>query len=250
LSGFDKRLFSKFKVLVSKDEKKLYKAIKLIIGQRPYNLALYELAMKHSSAAKKNEHGLRESNERLEFLGDAVLDMVVAEFLFVQYPFKDEGFLTEVRAKIVNRESLNFLSLKIGLKDLLEYHSFHNSVVPKSIYGDSLEALIGAVYLDKGYEFSKKFIINKLLLPHFDLQELIHTITNYKSKLIEWAQKESKELAFETYIQDNSHHNKQFTSQVVLDEQIISEGKGSSKKKAEQDAARKSLEFLMQEIHE
>ena len=106
--------------------------------------------MIHSSTAETNEQGVKESNERLEYLGDAVLGMIVAEFLFTKFPFKDEGFLTEIRAKIVNREALNRVSRKIGLKDLIQFQRHGKSLSPKSIYGDSLEALIGAVYLDKG----------------------------------------------------------------------------------------------------
>ncbi|MFY0690113.1 MAG: ribonuclease III [Cyclobacteriaceae bacterium] len=219
-------------------------------GKRPYNLTVYKLAMRHSSAALVNEHGLRESNERLEYLGDAILGMVVAEFLFVRFPFKEEGFLTEIRSKIVNRETLNQVSRKIGLHDLITYHQTSRTLSPKSIYGDSLEALIGAVYLDKGFQFCKHFIVRKLIIPHYDLNELINTVTNHKSKIIEWSQKENKNLIFEIIEVKESKKLKQFTAQVIIDDEPMEVGHGLSKKKAEQDAARKTLELISTEPNE
>ncbi|MEM9325501.1 MAG: ribonuclease III [Bacteroidota bacterium] len=226
------------------EDKRLYKAIRAITGRRPYNLQLYKLAMRHSSIASINARGLRESNERLEYLGDAILGMIVAEFLFMRYPFKEEGFLTEVRSKIVNRERLNELSRKIGLKNLIQFHQPKSSLSPKSIYGDSLEALIGAIYLDKGFKFCRRFIIKKLIIPHFDLEELVNTITNHKSRIIEWSQKSNRKLSFE--IVDESQKNKhgQFIAQVFIDGEAFEKGYGFSKKKAEQDAARKTIEKL------
>ena len=241
-----KRLTSKIKLLltVRQEDKSFLKAIGQIIGERPYNLELYKLAMRHSSRALINDHGLRESNERLEYLGDAILGMIVAEFLFTRFPFKEEGFLTEVRSKIVNREMLNDISRKIGLHDLIEFNNQGNTLTPKSIYGDSLEALIGAIYLDKGFKFSKRYIINKLLNTHYDLDELIHTTSNYKSKIIEWSQKENRELSFEIVKMDENKRNKQFTARVIIDGEPKDMGYGPSKKKAEQDAARRTLDNL------
>ena len=203
--------------------------------------------MRHSSRASVNHHGLKESNERLEYLGDAILGMIVAEFLFSKFPFKEEGFLTEVRSKIVNREMLNQVSRKIGLHDLIDFNSQGNTLTPKSIYGDSLEALVGAVYLDKGYRFTKQFIINKLLYNHYDIDELIHTISNYKSKIIEWSQKENKDLQFEIINTEDLRRNKQFTAQVLINGIPYETGHGPSKKKAEQDAARRTLEKIASE---
>jgi ribonuclease-3 len=208
------------------------------------------MAMRHSSAAMVNSHGLRESNERLEYLGDAILGMIVAEYLFTKFPFKEEGFLTEIRSKIVNRESLNLVSRKIGLNDLIHYQQNSRSLSPKSIYGDSLEALIGAVYLDKGFHFCRKFVINKLVNPHYDVDELIHTVTNHKSKIIEWAQKENKEISFEVIEVSESRKKKQFTAKVIIDEVSFEIGYGLSKKKAEQDAARRTMERIETESNE
>lgn len=241
-----KRLTSKIKSLltVNQEDKLFLRAISQITGKRPYNLELYRLAMRHSSRASVNDHGLKESNERLEYLGDAILGMIVAEFLFTRFPFKEEGFLTEVRSKIVNREMLNQISRKIGLHDLIEFNHQGNTLTPKSIYGDSLEALIGAIYLDKGFSFTKSYVIQKLLNTHYDLDELIHTTTNYKSKIIEWSQKENRELSFEILKMEEDRRHKQFTAQVIIDGLPKEIGYGPSKKKAEQDAARKTLENL------
>ncbi len=199
--------------------------------------------MVHSSIAKTNNQGFKESNERLEYLGDAVLGMIVAEFLFTKFPFKDEGFLTEIRAKIVNRESLNQVSRRIGLNDLIQYQQHNKALSPKSIYGDTLEALIGAIYLDKGYKFVKNFIIKKIINPHYDINELINTISNYKSKIIEWAQKQNKDLSFEIDELSDQKYRK-FTAVLIIDGKQYETGHGSSKKKAEQDAARKTIESL------
>lgn len=235
--GFLRFFFSK--------EKNLYRTFKQITGRRPNNISLYEQAMRHVSAASLNEKGLKESYERLEYLGDAILGMVVAEMLYKKFPFKGEGFLTELRSKIVNRETLNNLSKKIGLKGLVKYHKHKGSAVShKSVYGDSLEALIGAIFLDQGFPYCRNFILVTLIGPHFDFTELIQTTTNYKSKIIEWSQKENKSVRFEIVQSNDDARDKQFIAQVFLDEQPLEKGFGFSKKKAEQDAAQKSLELL------
>ena len=241
---------SLLKIFFSKEDRVFTNAIQSIINQRIYNVSLYKLAVKHSSVAEVNIHGIKESNERLEYLGDAVLDMVVADYLFTQFPFKEEGFLTEIRSKIVNRESLNLLSRKIGLNQLIRYHKSHQTVIPKSIFGDCLEALIGALYRDKGFAKCRKFIIKKIILAHYDLDELINTTTNHKSKLIEWAQKENKKVTFKVLELNESIKKKQFTTQVVIDDQFYEIGYGLSKKKAAQDAARRTLETLEEQINE
>jgi len=221
-----------------KPEKKLRQSFRLITGLVPDNLALYKQATCHSSVARLNKRGIKDSFERLEYLGDAILSMMVAEYLFSQYPFKEEGFLTEIRAKIVNRESLNLLAQKIGLDELVQFNqtgSAHHSV-----YGNCMEALIGAVYLDHGFYSCKNFVIRKLIKPHYDIEVLISTITNYKSKLLEWSQKTNKDLKFKII----NEKDKKFTAQVIIDKKIIAKGFGFNKKKAEQDAAKKTFEQL------
>lgn len=202
--------------------------------------------MRHSSAAQESHRGYLESNERLEYLGDAVLGMAVAEYLFNKYPFKDEGFLTEVRSRMVNREHLNQLAKKIGLADVIQYNGplKSNGQSFKSMYGDALEALVGAIYLDKGFAVTKNFIYRKLIIPHIDLDEIISTNTNFKSKIIEWSQKENKSLRFEVEEQDNQQHFKKFEAKVFVGKKEISKGHGLSKKKAEQNAAEKSCQIL------
>lgn len=221
-----------------KTEKKLRRTYKLITGLTPGNLSLYKQAMRHSSVAQITKQGIKDSYERLEYLGDAILGMLVAEYLFAQYPFEEEGFLTVIRSKIVNRESLSRLAHKIGLKELVKYNQ--GSRTHKSVYGDCMEALIGAVYLDHGFHACKKFVINRLIRPHYDLEELISTTTNYKSKLLEWSQKSTKDLRFEIIAEED----RKFTAQVFLDNTPMAKGFGFSKKKAEQDAAMKTFEEL------
>jgi ribonuclease-3 len=229
----------------SSDKKKkdtLVVAIKTIAGFTPSNLALYELATLHSSRAKEN-NGFRESNERLEYLGDAILGAAVADYLFKKYPFKDEGFLTEIRSRIVNRESLNLLARKIGINKIVQF-DHKNTQLAQVILGNTLEALIGAVYLDKGYLRTKKFVIDKLIQPHFDLETVIQSNSNHKSRLIEWSQREGKELSFVVETIKSSRQGKEFSAQVIIDGQPFGLGYGFTKKKAEQDASLKTCSLL------
>jgi ribonuclease III len=228
----------------SKDQK-LAGAIKIIVGSLPRNISLFKLALKHSSIANQKAEGYKESNERLEYLGDAFLGAVIAEYLFKKFPYKDEGFLTEIRSRLVNREALNNLAVKVGIPKIIEFDtSKKTSLSHKSIYGDTLEAFVGAVYLDRGFEFCRKFILSKLILPHFDIDQIVQNNFNYKSIVIEWAQKESKEVRFEIIEEKGNSHFKEFTAQVFINDEPLSIGHGYSKKKAEQNAAFKSCEKL------
>jgi ribonuclease-3 len=167
--------------------RKYVKTLKNLLGFVPGNLSLYRLAFRHKSVAQAVKKGVKNSNERLEFLGDAVLGSVVAEVLFKMYPYEDEGFLTELRSKIVSRNNLNALARKLGLDSLIQYDNrMVNSTRQGSLLGDAFEALIGAVYLDKGYDFTKGFLINRIIKAHIDIHTLEQTETNFKSKLIEW----------------------------------------------------------------
>lgn len=228
---------------VSKKEKdKLVNAIKTIGGFTPSNIALYQLATIHSSKAKEKD-GFRESNERLEYLGDAILGAAVADYLFKKYPFKDEGFLTEIRSRIVNRESLNALARKIGIGNIVQFDN-KNSQLQQVILGNTLEALVGAVYLDKGYLRCKKFVIDKLIQPHFDLELVISSNANHKSRIIEWAQRNNKEIKFEILNVKKARNGREFSAQVFIGEQPYGTGYGFTKKKAEQDAAQKTCDML------
>lgn len=239
-----KRFINTFRKRSTKD-KRLITAIETIVGSKPLNLDLYKLATRHSSVAETNEQGLKESNERLEYLGDAVLGAAIADYLFKKYPFKDEGFLTEIRSRIVNRESLNNLGKKIGLNALVEYdQTKRDRLSHKSLYGDTLEAFVGAVYLDHGYDFCKTFILEKLIMPYFDLQTVIESTINFKSKLIEWSQKENAELRFDVLGTKTNSQHKEFTAEVIVNNETMGKGYGYNKKKAEQDAAQKTLVML------
>lgn len=227
----------------SKGDQKLVAAIQNIAGITPSNLTLYKLATMHSSIAKETGNGIKESNERLEYLGDAVLGATVADYLFKKFPFKDEGFLTEMRSRLVNRESLNLLARKIGVGNIVQYDQ-KNAHLQQVILGNTLEAIVGAIYLDKGYLRCKKFVIDKLIGPNYDLDALINANSNFKSRIIEWAQREGKDIRFEIIAVKKGHNHKEFTAQVLVDKQAYGTGFGNSKKKAEQDAAFKTCEML------
>ncbi len=227
----------------SKNDEKLIRAIKNIAGLTPSNLELYRLATVHSSIAKENGQGFKESNERLEYLGDAILGAAVADYLFKKFPFKSEGFLTEMRSRIVNRETLNLLARKIGVGNIVQYDQ-KNAHLQQVILGNTLEAIVGAIYLDKGYLRTKKFVIDKLIGPNYDLDELVNSNSNYKSRIIEWAQREGKEVRFEILNVKKGKNHKEFTAQVMVDNEAKGTGYGNSKKKAEQDAALKTCEML------
>jgi ribonuclease-3 len=226
-------------------EKEIAAAVKNITGKKPKNTSLYVLALRHSSVAAK-EGSFRECNERLEYLGDAILGAIVADFLFKKFPTKDEGFLTEIRSRVVSRESLNRIAIKLGISEMIEFDQRKKMQYNfKSIYGDAMEAFIGAMYLDRGYDFCKKFIVRKLLLTHLDMEEVVETDNNFKSKLIEWGQKNGKEIKF--VILDNqpeTKNHRQFVISLEVEGETVSQGIGYTKKKAEQDAARRACELL------
>jgi ribonuclease III len=225
------------------NEKHFYEAIKNIFGYYPENIFLYKLAFRHKSQAEELLNGVRVSNERLEFLGDTVLSTVVADFLFRMFPFKDEGFLTEMRSKIVSRVQLNKLSLRLGIDQLI-IHTQEKNNVYRSIKGDAFEAIIGAMYLDKGYTFTRKILINRVIKNNFDLNELINTDSNFKSKLIEWAQKEKKSIEFCVVEEVGTGYHKQYVVDVLVNNEAAGTGRDFSIKGAEQNAAMKAIEFF------
>lgn len=228
----------------SRYEKRLAASIKYLVGSKPFNLSLFKLAIKHASAAEESINGMKISNERLEYLGDAILGAIVAEFLFIKFPYRDEGFLTEIRSRMVNREALNIIAMKVGLSKIIEEeYKGKNLVSHKSIYGDALEALVGAVYLDRGYHFCKKFILKRIII-HFDLDNIIKTTSNFKSKVIEWSQKENVEVDFKTVSVSGNQRFKEFEVELVVNKEIVATGKGATKKKAEQEAAKNACEIL------
>lgn len=225
--------------------KKYVKVLRNLLGFVPGNLLLYRLAFRHKSVAQNVKKGVKNSNERLEFLGDAVLGSVVAEVLFKLYPYEDEGFLTELRSKIVNRQNLNQLARKLGFEQLIEYDS--RMLGPSrqgSLLGDAFEALVGAIYLDKGYNFTRDFLVNHIIKTHIDIHTLEQTETNFKSKLIEWCQRHGKDISFDLVENQVGESVKLFTVQASIDGQILGLGKEFSKKNAEKLAAEKACEAL------
>lgn len=222
------------KGFLPQDQKKFVQGIKSITGLSPKNIPVYLLSVTHSSFLNENEKEA-ESNERLEFLGDAILDAVIAEYLFKKFPYKNEGFLTEMRSRIVKRETLNHIGKAIGLEELLKIGN--GSKVNKSILGNALEALIGAVYLDYGFNKTFNFIEIKLIKPFIDLDELISTTDNYKSLLLEWGDKKGKEVVFEIVKSEKHKAFTTFFAEAKIDDVVKGKGKGNNKKKAEQAAA-------------
>ncbi len=234
-----------YKLHLSPDRKHI-KALKNILGFVPGNLTLYKLAFRHRSVAQVLKNGSKSSNERLEFLGDAVLGSVVAEVLFKMYPYKEEGFLTEMRSKIVNRSHLNQLAKKLGFDQLIEFDQKLVNYQSKqsSLLGDAFEALIGAVYLDKGYNFTRDFLLQYIIKPHIDILKLEQTETNYKSKLIEWCQRHGKDITFELIKNAEGESAKLFTIQISIDTEPMAIGVDYNKKNAEKLAAEKTCETL------
>ncbi|MBI1223177.1 MAG: ribonuclease III [Bacteroidetes bacterium] len=220
------------------------KNLKHLLGFTPGNYALYEQAFRHNSYV--NQHLAEEegvlSNERLEYLGDAVLDCVVAEILFLTYPNRGEGFLTETRAKIVSRAMLGELAVKMGIDEMIQYGKGlgNNRQVMRSLSGNALEALLGAIYLDKGYRFTRKYILKKVLKNYLDIDELANVELNFKSRLIEWSQKMKKEVAFEMVEEKQKGRARTYVMSVKVDGEELGRGEEFSKKKAEQEAARKA----------
>lgn len=229
-----------YKYLFSSN-REFYFFVKDLVGYYPRNIEVFSEAFVHKSASNYIEKYKDINNERLEYLGDAILDAVIADFLYSVYPKMKEGFLTKMRSRLVSREQMNQLAEKMGLDQYII--KFLNSSKTKNIYGNALEALIGAVYIDGGYERTKSFIIKKIIRKHIDLEELIHNDTDYKSQLIEWAQKNKQNVVFED-IENGANIdglNNGFSSEIITSNMVIGKGIGQSKKEAQQNAAREAL---------
>lgn len=230
-----------FKQLLKKSpEASFEKQLKNVLGIKPGNALLYRTALSHRSVKETAD----ENNERLEYLGDAVLSAIVADYLFKRYPYKGEGFLTEMRSKMVNRQQLNDIALKMGLKKLTFYNKFDNSLKGSQIFGNTLEALVGAVYLDKGYAKTSNWVLKQIVIPHMFVDDLELIDINLKNKLIGWANKNGKVLNFELAHEKMEGSRRLFTINAVLDGEILSEGKGYNKKDASQVAAQIAVEKL------
>lgn len=235
-------IFSLFKVF-NKNKKtgsSLKEELQNLLGIKPGNLSLYRMALSHRSVKENAD----ENNERLEYLGDAVLSAVIADYLFKKYPYKEEGFLTEMRSKMVNRQKLNDIALKMGIKKLTFYNKLDHALKGSHIFGNTLEAIVGAVYLDKGYALTKKWVLQYLILPYLFVDELELIDINIKNKLIGWANKNGQTLEFETLEEKMENGRKVFTIAAVLNGEAIATGTAFNKKDASQIAAQQALEKL------
>jgi ribonuclease-3 len=224
----------------SKPDRDFRRQLRNVLGFAPGKLVLYKTALSHRSIRE----GADENNERLEFLGDAILSSVVAHYLFMRYPYKDEGFLTEMRSKMVNRNQLNDIAVKIGLKKITFYNRFDNSLKISQIFGNTLEAVVGAVYLDKGYDRTQRWVTQHIINPHFFMQDLENLDINLKNKLYGWANKNGKNLEFETIEERVENGRRLFTIGAKIDGILISEAKAFNKKEASQVAAQIAVEKL------
>jgi ribonuclease-3 len=238
--------FSRIYKLYFSPNRKYIRSLKNLLGYVPGNLRLYRMAFRHRSVAVEVKNGAKNSNERLEFLGDAILGSVVAELLFKMYPYKDEGFLTEMRSKIVSRSNLNQLAKRLGLDEHIEFDSkaLNHSNKQGSLLGDTFEAMIGAVYMDKDYNFTRNFLLKRIIKPHIDIHTLELTETNFKSKLIEWCQRHGKDISFEIIPNEEGENTKLFTIRANVDGESCAIGRDYNKKNAEKLAAEKACEFL------
>lgn len=229
--------------LFSSPGKEFYLFLHSLLGFYPSNLHLYETAVIHKSASKVDSQKNVVNNERLEYLGDAILGAVVAEFLYNRFPGEAEGFLTQMRSKLVNRGFLTELTYQIGLNRFIKSNT-NNTLESSHIFGDALEALIGALYIDKGYSVTRGFIVRRLLLQRVDLKLVEESNTNYKSQLIEWSQKFKKEINFETNEQHEGGKHPTFVTTISVNGQKAGVGRGSSKKEAQQEASRVVMENI------
>lgn len=227
-------------------DKKFSGTLKSLLGFYPYNISLYRMAFRHKSAAQVSTDEINENNERLEFLGDAILGAIVAEHLFSTFPYEDEGFLTKLRSKVVSRHHLNTIARKMGIPQIMNVNeaNFEGS----SIYGNALEALIGSIYIDRGHKKTKEFILTRFFGLYVDLHELETVETDFKSRLTEWSQKEKQELEFKV-LQDPHHSGgRGFHVGVFIGKSLVAEASHQSKKRAEQLAAEKAWSSITQKV--
>lgn len=214
--------------------------MKNILGFSPGNISLYKTALTHRSVRDSAD----ENNERLEYLGDAVLSAMIADYLFKRYPYREEGFLTEMRSKMVNRQQLNEIAMRMGLKKVTLYNKSDSSLKISQIFGNTLEALVGAIFLDKGYKKTSKWVTDRIILPHMFIDDLEILEINHKNKLYGWANKNGKALEFETVEERMENGRRLFTIAAVVDGTKIAEGKAYNKKDASQIAAQTAVQIL------
>ena len=228
------------RILTSSADKQLLLQLEHLLGFTPRRVSYYKLALMHRSKPED----ATDSNERLEFLGDAILGAIIAEYLFKKYPYQPEGYLTELRSRIVRRETMNNVALRMGLNKLVQYNQNDRGLSRSHIFGNALEALIGAVYLDQGFIKTRKFILNQLIRSYIDLDTMESTDTNYKNQLLSWAQRNNRVLTFDTLDEKMESTRKLFTVGIMLDGELFASGTGFNKKEAGQVAAKNALEKI------
>jgi len=221
--------------------------LKKILGFKPKNKTLYLKAFTHRSMNIKDDKGNPINYERLEFVGDAMLGAVIASFLFSEVPQGDEGYLTKMRSKVVSREHLNELGKELNLISLVE------SKIPKSHFGENIhgnlfEALVGAIYLDRGFKYCEKFIYSKIIMPHVDIETLEGKVISYKSLLIEWCQKEKKTFDYQVYEDTGNDELKHFSVKLSINDKVVAKARATSKKKAEEKASKRAFFALQSRI--
>lgn len=232
-------LFRKYQ---DEHERKVAQFLKSILGIRPKNVDFYNMALIHRSASDSTiVEGHFVNNERLEFLGDAVLDAIIGEYLFRKFPFKPEGELTEMRSKLVCRERLGMLSRKLHLEEIITINPHAHA---KCAGGDAFEALVGALFLDKGYNKTKNIVLKKLFFPFLDVDAVLEEESNFKSKIINWAQKQHKKVTFDHEVAENQRDRKLYRVKLMMDGKVIAEGLDYTVKKAEKVAAERACEKL------
>ncbi len=229
----------------SKKDGDFFLGVSNILGFKPKNLQIYKKAFLHRSANKKDRKGNPQNYERLEFLGDAMLGTIISKHLYNEVPAGDEGYLTKMRSKIVSRKHLNELGKDLGLIDFVE------SRIPKTHFGDNIhgnvfEALVGAIYLDRGYKYCEKFINNRVIIPYVDIEQLEGKVISYKSLVIEWCQKEKKEFKYQIYEDTGKDPLKHFAVKLSINNKVMAKARATSKKKAEEKASRRAY-FALQE---
>lgn len=223
------------------------KKINRVVGFNPDDLEIYQRAFTHSSVNKMDSNGNVISYERLEFLGDAILGSVIATYLYKEVPNQNEGYLTKMRAKIVSRENLNSLGKQLGLIDLVMSKVSKNNI-GDNIHGNLFEALIGAIYLDKGYAACERFINTKLVQPYVDIERLEGKVISYKSLLIEWCQKHKKNFKIQVEEEESADVQKYFAARLFIDDKQIAKARATSKKKAEEIASKRAYFVFQEEI--
>ncbi len=234
LSGSLRRIYNQY----FSPDRRLARSLRTLLGLTPANMHLFKLAFYHRSSNNHSQE-LSGNNERLEYLGDAILSCIVAEYLYKKYPNHNEGFLTKMRSKIVKRDTLNEIGDKMGLDVLLR--EFNATRLSKSMLGNALEALVGAVYLEFGYKWTERFVVKRILRNYLNIHALEHVDDNYKSQLLEWCQKQGREVEYELVSKYKLDKRDRFKVAVVLDGRTIAVGDDFNKKAAEQLASEMAL---------